>query len=133
MAKRRKRNMECLKYYRLHDQDRPLHYVIYKTFPVLEDLQYYYEYELKKSESIGLFVMEEILERWSFNYLLHDYVNRPAGGHVYMKFPTFAELQYHYEYVMKTSEISDLVIMEEQENDKSNPGRLRKIFCLCRM
>ena len=79
MAKRKKRNMEDLRYYRLHDQDRPLNYVIYKTFPVLEDLQYYYEYELKKSESIGLFVMEE------------------------------------------------------QENDKSNPGRLRKIFCLCRM
>jgi hypothetical protein len=76
---RKKRNMEDLRYYRLHDDDRPL-----------------------------------------------------GEREVFIRFQTLEELQYHYEYVMKKSEVVGLFIIEEQENDKSNPGKLTKIFYLAR-
>ena len=79
MAKKRKRNADSLQHYRLHDAERPLgNYTIVETFSKMSMLVYHYEYEMKKIESNGLF------------------------------------------------------IIEEQENDTSNPGRMVRLFCLAK-
>ena len=66
------------------------------------------------------------------HYRLHDN-DRPLGDYnIIITFSTMSSLVYHYEYEMKKTESDGLFIIEEQENDKSNPGRMIKLFCLAK-
>lgn len=66
------------------------------------------------------------------HYRLHD-EDRPFGNYAIIEtFPTMKSLAYHYEFVMKNGEVNGLFIIEEQDNDKKNPGRIIRLFCLAR-
>lgn len=63
-------------------------------------------------------------------YTLHD-VDRPVGYQIIITKPTLDLLKSYYNHIKKEKKLG-LFIIEEPDNDRNNPGRIKTIFCLAK-